>query len=389
MSKDKRSEPFGIYIHWPFCEAKCPYCDFNSHVRHKPVDQARFVAAYQRELEHMAGATSHLQVSSVFFGGGTPSLMEPSTVGAILTHIHTLWSVEPDCEITLEANPSSVETKRFAGYAKAGVNRVSLGVQSLKNADLKALGRLHSVEEALKAIAIAKEHFERVSIDLIYARAHQLLDEWDKELQQALDLKCDHYSLYQLTIEPETPFEKLYQLGKLPMPDDEKAADFYQLTQEKMMFHGLPGYEISNHARQGQESRHNLLYWRYGLYAGVGAGAQGRLPQSQGRIATRTYYNPEQWLTHVEQHNHGIQEQENIDYSAMADEMLLMGLRLREGLCVKRFEAVTGYSLDQSVLKDLYQENLILSPDNDRIIVSAKGRFVMNAIVTELARCYI
>jgi putative oxygen-independent coproporphyrinogen III oxidase len=381
--------PFGIYIHWPFCEAKCPYCDFNSHVRHKPVDQKRFVEAYKRELDFMLRHTDHLTVSSVFLGGGTPSLMEPETVADILSHIRQNWQVSKTCEITLEANPSSVEAARFEGYAKAGVNRVSLGVQSLRDRDLKALGRLHDVNQALKAIDIAKTHFQRVSIDLIYARSGQTLDNWKSELKEAVELQCDHYSLYQLTIEPETPFERLYNLGKLPMPDDDRAAEFYAYTQKTMADAGLPAYEVSNHARIGQEARHNLLYWRYGLYAGVGAGAQGRLPHPQGRLATSTLYNPEQWLESVEEKGHGLRESDLTDPTSMADEMLLMGLRLREGLSLKHFEETTHHRLDFQTIHHLRDDDFIMLSDDGFLSVTHKGRFVMNSVVAELSKTII
>ena len=272
-----RDPGFGVYIHWPFCAQKCPYCDFNSHVRHKGWDEARFLAAYLRELDHVAGMTGQRFVQSIFFGGGTPSLMKPETVGAILDHIAKLWAVEPNAEITIEANPGSVEATRFQGYKRAGINRVSMGLQSLRDAELKKLGRIHTVEESKAALKIARDTFERFSFDLIYARPGQQPDAWRAELAEALELAGDHISLYQLTIEPDTPYAALHATGKLIVPDPDAALALYEITQEMTTARGFDAYEISNHARPGEESRHNLLYWRYGEYAGVGPGAHGRV----------------------------------------------------------------------------------------------------------------
>src|SRR5581483_9580216 len=275
--------PFAVYVHWPFCLSKCPYCDFNSHVRHGGIDEARFLRAYLAEIGHWAGLAPGRRVTSVFFGGGTPSLMSPVTVGAILDAVARHWSVEADAEVTLEANPSSVEAGRFRGYRAAGVHRVSLGVQSFNDGELRFLGRLHNVAEARRAIELARAIFPRLSFDLIYARPGQTPDTWRAELGEALRLAADHLSLYQLTIEDGTPFAALYRAGKLKPPDEDASADLYAVTQEVCDRAGLPAYEISNHARPGAECRHNLVYWRYGEYAGIGPGAHGRLKLHDGR----------------------------------------------------------------------------------------------------------
>src|SRR5581483_11197498 len=323
---------FGVYVHWPFCASKCPYCDFNSHVRAGGIDEARFLRAYLAELEHWARLAPGRRVTSVFFGGGTPSLMSAVTVGAILDAVGRLWSVEEGAEVTLEANPSSVEAARFRGYRAAGVNRVSLGVQSLHDQDLRALGRLHTVREALTAIDIARATFARVSFDMIYARPGQSIEAWRAELEQALSLAPDHLSLYQLTIEPQTPFAALHAQGKLRVPEGELAQALYDLTQEMTGSAGLPAYEISNHASPGEESRHNLTYWRYGEYAGIGAGAHGRVVAGNRRLATATERQPERWVALVEENGHGIVESTPLTVAEQADEVLRMGLRLSEGL---------------------------------------------------------
>ncbi len=290
---------FGVYIHWPFCASKCPYCDFNSHVRAGGIDEARFLAAYLRELAHWAERTPGRDVTSVFIGGGTPSLMSPATVGAILDAIAGHWRVDPRAEITLEANPSSVEAARFRGYRAAGVNRVSLGVQSFSDAELRALGRLHTAEEARAAIEIARATFERFSFDLIYARPRQTAQAWRAELAEALTLAGRHLSLYQLTIEPQTPFAELHARGKLAIPAGELAHDLFEITQELTEGAGLPGYEISNHAAPGEESRHNLTYWRYGAYLGIGPGAHGRVVAGGERRATAAERQPGRWASLV------------------------------------------------------------------------------------------
>ncbi len=297
---------FGVYVHWPFCLSKCPYCDFNSHVRHAAIDEARFVRAFTAEIAATAARVPGRTVSSIFFGGGTPSLMQPATVGAILDAIGKHWTVAPDAEVTLEANPSSVEAARFRGYRAAGVNRVSLGVQALDDVALKELGRLHNAREALDAVAIARSTFERYSFDLIYARPRQTPQDWAAELKRALAQAGEHLSLYQLTIEQDTPFFALHAAGKLVTPDDDTARALYDVTQEVCAAAGLPAYEISNHARPGAECRHNLVYWRAHEYAGIGPGAHGRLDIGGERRATATEKRPESWLMRVEASGHGV-----------------------------------------------------------------------------------
>ncbi len=376
---------FGIYVHWPFCLSKCPYCDFNSHVRHKPVDQERFVAAFRTELAHRAALVPGRQVDSIFFGGGTPSLMKPETVGAILDAIGQTWSIAKDVEVTLEANPTSVEAERFRGYRAAGVNRVSLGVQALKDGDLKALGRQHSVAEALAAVKIAADIFPRYSFDLIYARPEQSPGAWRDELTGALAHAGDHLSLYQLTIEPDTMFERLRDAGKLVVPDADASRALWDVTQEVMGQAGMPAYEISNHARPGGEGLHNLVYWRYGDYVGVGPGAHGRLTTAKGRRAQSTEKHPEMWLTIVEGEGHGLVEDEQLSAEEQGDEFLLMGLRLREGIDPSRFEALSGRRLDQHVISSLIEDGMIEQTDMGRIRVSQEGFPVLDAVVADLA----
>ncbi len=376
---------FGVYVHWPFCQAKCPYCDFNSHVRRGGIDEARFVAAYTRELQHMAEMAPGREVGSIFFGGGTPSLMKPETVGAILDAIGKNWSIKSDCEVTLEANPTSVEAGRFAGYRAAGVNRVSLGVQSLVDADLKALGRMHSVGEALVAVSIAAKHFERFSFDLIYARPGQTVDAWREELIEALAHAPTHLSLYQLTIEAGTPYKTLFDAGKLVIPDHDLARELYDMTQEICGKYGMPAYEISNHARPGDECRHNLLYWRYGEYAGVGPGAHGRLYTERGRRALSTERSPEAWLDYVTRDGHALVADEALSGESEADEFLLMGLRLTEGIDPKRFERLRGRGLDRRRIEALAAEGLVEMCNDTRLRVTAQGFPVLDAIIADLA----
>lgn len=327
-----RNDTIGVYVHWPFCAQKCPYCDFNSHVRFGGWDEERFLKAYKRELSYLAAQIGSRHVETIFIGGGTPSLMKAATVDAILAHIAKLWSVAPTAEVTIEANPNSVEAQRFTDYRSAGINRASLGVQSLRGDDLKRLGRLHTVEEALKAIEIARNVFTRFSFDLIYARSGQTCNAWEAELTEALGIAGDHLSLYQLTIEPRTPFADLFARGHLQVPDSDEAARLYDLTDALTRQAGFHCYEISNYARGGQECRHNMLYWRYGSYIGVGPGAHGRLPLSEGRCATVTERTPERWVELVETHGHGFTEQTLLTKREEADEMLLMGLRTSEGI---------------------------------------------------------
>ena len=378
---------FGVYVHWPFCASKCPYCDFNSHVRTGGVDEDRYLAAYLRELAHTAALSPGLTVSSIFFGGGTPSLMRPATVGAILDAIAGHWSVTRDAEITLEANPSSVEAGRFAGYRAAGINRVSLGVQALRDKELKALGRLHSVAEAKAAIATAKSHFERVSFDLIYARPGQTVPQWRAELAEALEMQAGHLSIYQLTIEPGTAFAALHEAGKLVIPEDEPASDLFELTQDMTAAAGLSAYEVSNHAVPGNEARHNLLYWRYGAYAGIGAGAHGRLIVDGQRLATSTARAPEAWLARVETQGHGLVEQTALSEAEQADEMLVMGLRITEGVDLTRLGRLTGLVPAPATIAELTKLGLVEHDASaGRLCASERGRFLTNAIVLELSR---
>ena len=376
---------FGIYVHWPFCASKCPYCDFNSHVRAGGIDEAGFLRAYRRELRHWAELAPGRSVGSIFFGGGTPSLMSAATVAAILDDIASLWSVDADAEITLEANPSSVEAARFRGYRTAGINRVSLGVQSLLDADLRGLGRLHTVGEALAAIDVSRATFDRFSFDLIYARPGQTLQSWQAELAQALKLAGRHLSLYQLTIEAGTPFAELHARGKLRVPESELAHDFYELTQELTEQAGLRAYEISNHAAAGEECRHNLLYWRYGEYAGLGPGAHGRVAIDGTRHATVTERQPERWVGRVEADGHGISESAPLSRSEQADEALLMGLRLREGVDLRRLAAIGGLQPKGDTVRELTEAGLIERVGSGRLRASRSGRVVLNEVVLRLA----
>ena len=376
---------FGVYVHWPFCLSKCPYCDFNSHVRRNPVDEARYVEAFRVELAHRAKLTRGRTVGSVFFGGGTPSLMKPQTVEAILQAIADNWTIEKGAEITLEANPSSVEAERFRGYRAVGVNRVSLGVQALDDSDLRMLGRLHSREEALTALKVATSTFERVSFDLIYGRPAQSIERWRAELTEALAIAPEHMSLYQLTIEPDTMFERLERAGKLVMPSLDIQRDLWDLTQNMMGKAGMPAYEISNHARDGAESRHNLVYWRYGEYVGVGPGAHGRVMDREGRRAQATEKHPEMWLTCVETEGHGLVEDEGLSIEEQGDEFLLMGLRLTEGIDPGRFHLLTGKPLASSRVAELIADGLVEYTREGRLRVSAEGFPVLDAVVADLA----
>jgi putative oxygen-independent coproporphyrinogen III oxidase len=380
---------FGVYVHWPFCAQKCPYCDFNSHVRHGGWDEARFLAAYIAELRYFASVAPGRTVHSVFFGGGTPSLMQPATTAAIIDEIARLWPVEAGAEITLEANPSSVEAERFRGFRSAGVNRVSLGVQSLNDADLKRLGRLHDVAEARAAIEIARRTFDRFSFDLIYARPRQTEEAWRAELREALALAADHLSLYQLTIEAGTPFAALHQAGKLVVPEPELADRLYEITQEMTEAQGLFAYEISNHARRGEESEHNLVYWRYGEYAGIGPGAHGRLIIDGARHALVTEKMPETWAEAVERAGHGLVEDTVLSRAEEADEMLLMGLRLTEGIDLGRLARLGGVMPSSRSLAKLQRLGMIEMLGNDRLRATRAGRFVLNELVLELSSGFV
>ena len=376
---------FGIYIHWPFCEAKCPYCDFNSHVRHGGVTQADYVEAYKREIAYFASLTKDKLVTSVFFGGGTPSLMNPDTLDAILTEVRNTWPMTNDAEISMEANPSSVEAERFEAYRASGVNRLSIGVQSLKEADLKFLGRIHNVDEALQAVEIARATFPRISFDLIYARPNQTLEDWEDELNLAIDYAADHLSLYQLTIEPDTPFQKLFDAGKLTPPDHDHARALYDVTQDICSARGLPAYEISNHAKDGYQSRHNLTYWRYGDYAGIGPGAHSRLFIDGERTGMSTEPYPETWMANVGEKGNGIWNVEVLNEEVSGDEMLLMGLRLKEGISLSRFESYAGRHIDEKRIASLIEDGMLERLSDDIVRVSREGWFVLDAVVADLA----
>ncbi len=378
--------PFGIYIHWPFCASKCPYCDFNSHVR-AAVDQAAWRRALLAELDHYVLETKDRTVSSIFFGGGTPSLMEPATVAALLDRIAALWPESDDLEVTLEANPNSVEAARFRDYRSAGVNRVSLGVQALDPAALSFLGRRHGVDEALAAIELARRHFSRFSFDLIYARPGQSLAAWAAELDRALALAGDHLSLYQLTIEAGTAFATAYGRGDFALPEDELGAALYELTQDRLTAAGLPAYEISNHARPGGESRHNLVYWRYGDYLGIGPGAHGRLTVNGTKIATRQRRAPETWLAAVTAEGHGTEERAAVAADERLPEMLMMGLRLAEPVPRARFRRECGAEpeevLDAARLAPLIEGGFLVLDDSG-LRATPAGRQRLNAVLRAL-----
>jgi oxygen-independent coproporphyrinogen-3 oxidase len=382
LTDDWQNGGFGLYVHWPFCEAKCPYCDFNSHVSRR-IDQAAWRDAYLQELRRVAAETEGRVLNAMFFGGGTPSLMDPDTVAAIIEEVRRLWPAANDLEITLEANPGSVEASRFAAYRQGGVSRVSMGIQALNDTDLKRLGRLHSVKEALDAFDIARSEFDRVSFDLIYGRQGQSLDEWELELKQALSLAIDHLSLYQLTIESGTAFGDRYARGKLKgLPDEDLGADMYQATQEICGTYGLPRYEVSNHARPGAESRHNLIYWRYGDYAGIGPGAHGRLTRAGTKWATEAYSNPARWLAAVPV-NEGEKPRQQLDRAEQATEFLLMGLRLEEGVSLQRYERIAGEPMSSAAISHLIDIGM-LKRQEDRIYVTDQGFMVLNAVIEAL-----
>ena len=379
------NEAFGVYVHWPFCLSKCPYCDFNSHVRYTAIDEERYVRAFAAEIAATAARVPGRTVTTIFMGGGTPSLMKPETVGAILDTIGKHWSVASDVEITLEANPTSVEATRFAGYRTAGVNRVSLGVQALDDASLKELGRLHTAQEALDAVNIARTAFERYSFDLIYARPGQTPQAWRAELARAIDEAAEHLSLYQLTIEQDTPFAALHAAGKLAIPNEDIARALFDVTQEITAARGLPAYEISNHARAGAECRHNLVYWRYREYAGIGPGAHGRLVVDGQRHATSTEKRPEAWLMRVETNGHGVVTDETLTRAEQADEYLLMGLRLAEGIDPARYAAFAGHPLDPARIAALGAEGMVETMPDGRLRVTRAGFPVLDAVVADLA----
>ena len=375
---------FGIYVHWPFCAAKCPYCDFNSHVRSE-IDEAGWVEAIARELSHVAALQGDKRphVEAIFFGGGTPSLMRGASVGATLEAIAKLWPLDPNIEITLESNPASADAARFRDYKAAGVNRLSLGIQALNDADLKMLGRLHNTAEAKAAIRMALSTFERTSFDLIYARPDQTVCDWKAELDEALAFGTEHLSLYQLTIEPATPFATLARIGALKIPDEDRAVELYEATQEVSEAAGLPAYEISNHARPGAQSRHNLIYWRYGDYAGVGPGAHGRVVLDGKRMATACERLPERWREMVLRDRHGFAATPIADDEA-AREHLLMNLRLTEGLDLSAYRDRWNVALDETRIASLVGDGF-LQREGSVIRATSRGRLVLNSVIAALA----
>ncbi|MBN8631209.1 MAG: coproporphyrinogen III oxidase [Rhodobacterales bacterium] len=381
--EDWRHAGFGLYIHWPFCQSKCPYCDFNSHVAAR-IDQSRWLQAFEAEIDRVGALTQGRILNTVFFGGGTPSLMEATTVQGILDRIRATWTLANDVEITLEANPGSVEAARFEGYAKAGVNRVSLGIQSLDPEDLRRLGRMHTVEEAAKAIGIAQTAFQRVSIDLIYARQNQSLAAWRDELNRALDFGTSHLSLYQLTIEDGTVFGQMHAKNLLRgLPEEDLAADMFLLTQEITREAGLPAYEVSNHARPGDESRHNLIYWRMGDYAGIGPGAHGRLTLDSVRFATEAERQPTPWLDRTLTQSGSAETTERISSEDRAAEYLMFALRLKEGASLSRFEGLAGAPLAPIALGEMASLGF-LHLDGDSIRTTETGVLMLNGILRAL-----
>ena len=384
MTEDWRGGGFGLYVHWPFCAAKCPYCDFNSHVV-AGVDQARWARALSAEIARQAAEVPGRVLNSIFFGGGTPSLMAPETVEAVIAAARDGWAFANDIEITLEANPTSVERGRFAAYAAAGVNRLSMGIQALNDADLRRLGRMHSVAEAMAAFDVARDCFGRVSFDLIYARQGQSREAWRAELKQALAMAVDHLSLYQLSIEPGTAFGARQAAGGLrDLPDDDVSADMYLDTQEICCKYDFGSYEVSNHARPGSESRHNLIYWRQGDWAAAGPGAHGRLSLPSGRVATEAHRAPGVWLDAVEGRGNGECDRQLLTAGDQATEYLLMSMRLAEGMDCTRYAALAGAPLDAGRVAALVDLGMV-EAEGSRVRATAAGRPVLNAILRELA----
>lgn len=383
VHEDWRAGGFGLYLHWPFCAAKCPYCDFNSHVSDR-IDERRWQRAYLSEIARVGSELGPRVLNTLYFGGGTPSLMSPELVGRIIETVRATFPIANDLEITLEANPGSVEAGRFRGYRAAGVDRVSLGVQSLEDDALRRLGRVHSAREAIQALEIANDTFDRVGFDLIYAREGQTLPQWRAELTRALALAQGHMSLYQLTIEPGTAFARRQAAGGLrDLPDDDTAAEFYDLTQELCDAAGLSAYEISNHATKGQESRHNLVYWRYGDYAGIGPGAHGRLTLGPARLATQTLSEPEKWLRQVELSGHGEIERSALAPQDQATEYLLLGLRIADGIDLERFAGLAGDRLPEARI-DALTEIGVLDRDGASLRATRSGRRVLNSVISSL-----
>ena len=383
--EDWRAGGFGLYLHWPFCAAKCPYCDFNSHVQAK-VDQRRWAEAYCREIARVGAETEGRVLRSLFLGGGTPSLMYPETVAAILEAVRGTWTLANDVEITLEANPGSVEAERFRGYAAAGVNRISMGFQSLDDAALRQLGRVHTVDESLRALEIAGSTFARVSFDLIYARQGQTLESWRAELERALSFGTEHLSLYQLTIEEGTPFARRHEAGLLRgLPDEDLAAEMYEMTQEMCERAGLPAYEVSNHARPGAESRHNMIYWTGGDYAGIGPGAHGRLTMAGARVATECPRQPGAWLEAAERGN-GEGRRVVLSPHEQATEYLIMGLRSEAGLDLGRLRRLVGDRVPQEAVDELAGLGLI-EQRGDLLVATRAGRLLLDAVIRRLSDC--
>ncbi len=376
-----------LYIHWPFCKSKCPYCDFNSHVRDEPIERESWSKAYLDELAYYKDFLKDKTITSIYFGGGTPSLMPPSLVEKLIETASQLATLTPNIEITLEGNPTSIEIDKLRDFKQAGVNRVSLGIQALDNQSLKFLGREHSASEALNALEVAASLFERYTFDLIYARPEQTLREWKNELGDAMQFMQSHASLYQLTIEKGTPFYGQYQKGDFKMPDDTLSADMYELTNEMMEAKGLIAYEVSNYAKAGHESQHNLNYWRYGDYIGIGAGAHGRLSSDKGKLATTTIHHPENWLKQVQQKQHGIQQRADLTQQETLEEMLMFGLRLKEGVNLARLCAAS--SDDWKVILPLkkilaMEDESLLILDGDLLCLTDKGRLIINTILQSL-----
>jgi len=381
-------DELALYIHWPFCLAKCPYCDFNSHVRER-IPQQRFAGTLRSELAWEAARLGRRRLSSIFFGGGTPSLMDPATVAALIEDAARLFDPADDIEITLEANPTSVEIERLAGFRSAGVNRISLGVQSLDPDALRMLGRQHSAAQAINALEIARQLFPRISFDLIYARPGQTVSAWSAELHQALTLAADHLSLYQLTIEPGTAFEALHRRGEIVLPDADAGADLYDATTQQAARFGLLDYEVSNYAIKGSESRHNLAYWRYGDYVGIGPGAHGRITLDGSLLATRRHRAPEPWADRVERLGHGTTHEIALTTAERAREMLLMGLRLSEGVSVERFVARTGASLQDAIDAEILDQAITegyMVRCADRLRATPAGRMRLDALLASLLR---
>lgn len=376
-----------VYVHWPFCLAKCPYCDFNSHVR-ETVDEGKMAAAMTAEIDYYAGLVGARSVKSIFFGGGTPSLMSATTVDTVINRLSKRFSIDSDIEITLEANPTSVEAGKFDDFSKAGVNRVSLGIQALNTKDLIALGREHSLKEAFEAIELSQKYFKRSNFDLIYARMGQSVSDWQKELHQALKIANGHLSLYQLTIEPGTPFYGQLHSGKIIIPNEDTSAEMYDLTNQICESAGYEIYEISNYAKVGQQSKHNLTYWKYLDYIGIGAGAHGRITLAGQTYATMQYKKPETWLKAVQMNGHATKVKENLSQKAMAEEMIMMGLRLTDGIAYTDFKKRLGTDIEKFIAMDslvsLKSQGFVSVKNQDRLRLTEKGRPLLNQILGQI-----